>query len=72
MLTVNGHSIKYRGNQIWNDLPTSEKSCKPIHIVFKKKIKEYVLFDLTSKDVCCYNENVNLSVKYLRYGHVIK
>ena len=38
----NKHSIKYRGSQVWNNLPTAVKTTKSIYI-FKKKIKRYLL-----------------------------
>ena len=38
----NKHSIKYRGSQVWNNLPMAVKTAKSIYI-FKKKIKRYLL-----------------------------
>ena len=35
----NKHSIKYRGSQVWNNLPTAVKTTKSIYI-FKKKSKD--------------------------------
>ena len=36
------HSIRYRGSQVWNSLPTAVKTAKSIYI-FKKEIKKYLL-----------------------------
>ena len=43
------YSIKFKGSQIWNNLPTTIKNCKSTH-TFKKRIRKHLLCELINRN----------------------